>query len=368
MVQSRQWIFGVGTALVGALFGASAASAQGNLPLATTGDSVVIKRDSSRVIDPHKFRVPLSIEAINTVTVVAPFDATIRTVVSKPNAKMQPQGELIRLDNNVQKLQLSRAQAMLKLATLELKQAKDDALTAITQAKVDIAKIEVELAQSVLDQTSVRMPFGGEVQRILASEGQFVRAGDPLVVVADNSKMKVEIPVDRVSAEIGKSFSIKIESNEVEGKIEAVLPLPTKFDGLRDLFESVASVLVVVENGDNKFKVGQTVYVPLIPRQPVVEVPVAAVGNLSDGHRKVQVVRQFVVRDISVAILGQVGSSRVFVSGPFSEGDEVIYESSHQLGDGFQLKPAAGNVATSNAGVGAGQPNTQPPAKTTSGF
>src|SRR5258708_120635 len=80
------------------------------------------------------------------------------------------------------------------------------------------------------------------------------------------------------------------------------------------------AVVVVVDNSDGKVKVGQTVYVPLIPRQPVVEVPNSAIGNLSDGHRKVQVVRQFIVRDISVSLLGQVGSTRVFVSGPFADG------------------------------------------------
>ena len=103
------------------------------------------------------------------------------------------------------------------------------------------------------------------------------------------------------------------------------------------------------DNHDGKIKVGQTVYAPLIPRQPVVEVPVPAIGNLADGHRKVQVLRQSVVRDISVALLGQVGSTRVFVSGPFAEGDEVVYESSHQLSDGFQLKTAAGMTAATGA-------------------
>ena len=252
----------------------------------------------------------------------------------------------------------------MKVAQAELKQAdKDEYAAALAQAKIDLARVDVEIAQSVLDDTGIRMPFAGEIQRVLVTEGQFVRAGDPVAVVGDTSKMKVEIPVDRASAELGKMFSLKIEANEVEGKIDQVLPLPARFDGLRDLFDSIAAVVVVVDNADNKFKVGQTVYVPLIPRQPVAEVPNSSIGNLSDGHRKVQVVRQFMVRDISVNILGQVGSSRVFVSGPFAEGDEVIYDASHQLGDGFQLKPSAGNTAAVSGANSAvpSNPTAKPP-------
>ncbi len=352
MIRTRQWLFGIGVAVTGTVFGIAQGFAQGNLPLATTGDHVVIKKEASRVIDPHKYRVSLSIEALQTVTLVAPFDGTIKQVVAKTNSKLQPQSEVVRLDNTVQKLQLARAQAALKLASIEQRAAgKEELAAALTQAKVDLAKIDVDIVQSILDQTSIRAPFAGEVQRVLVVEGQFVKAGDPIAIVADTSKMKVEIPVDRSLAESGKGFSMKIEANEVEGKIDAVLPLPAKFDVLRELFDSIASVIVVVENGDNKFKVGQTVYVPLIPRQPVVEVPITAIGNLADGHRKVQVVRQLVVRDVSVALLGQVGSTRVFVSGPFAEGDEVIYDSSHQLGDAFQLKLSAGVAAAGTTGT-----------------
>lgn len=352
----------IGAAMIALTFAPVVTFAQGNLPLATTGDHIAVKRDAARIIDAHKYRVPISMEAVQTVTLVAPFDATVKQVVAKTNAKVQAQSEIVRFDSTMQKLQLTRAQAALKLASLKQKAAgKEESAAAIAQAELDVAKVDVEISQTILDQTSSRSPFAGEVQRILVTEGQFVRAGDPIAVVADNSKMKAEIPVERSLAEVGKPFSLKIESSEVDGKIDAVLPLPTKFDILRELFDSIASVVVLVDNADGKIKVGQTVYPPLMPRQPVVEVPVAAVGNMADGHRKVQVLRQSVVRDISVSLLGQVGTTRVFVSGPFAEGDEVIFESTHQLNDGFQLKTAAGTATT--AAVGSpDKPNTPAPA------
>jgi hypothetical protein len=180
--------------------------------------------------------------------------------------------------------------------------------------------------------------------------------------VVDTSRLRVEVPLERVAAVQGKTIPIKIESDEVDGKVDSVIPLGDRFAAIRDVFESVAAAILIVENSDGKYKAGQTVYVPLIPRQPVAEVPASSVANLPDGQRKVQVVRHSVVRDIPVILMAGVGSNRVYVSGPFAEGDEVIYKSSHQLADAFQLKPAAAAAAGSTT---TGNTTTQPNTNTT---
>ena len=343
------------------------AEAKGPLPVAAAGDQVVIKREASRVIDPHKYRISLAVAPLHTVTLTAPFDGIVKQAQGKSNSKLQPQAEIVRLDTTVPKLNVARAEAAFKVAANEQKLAadKDETQKALAQAKLDVAKAEVELAKHYLDSCSIRAPFAGELQRLLVSEGQFVKAGAPVAIVVDVSKLQVEIPVERSSVEQGKSFSLKIESADVEGKVDAVLPLNNRFDALRELFDSVASAVVVVENGDGRLKPGQTVYVPLIPRQPVMEVPNSSIGNLPDGQRKVQVVRQFTVRDVPVILMGSIGTNRQFVSGPFAEGDEVIYEASHQLGDAFQLKPSAAATAATGQGnsptTGASEAGTAKP-------
>ena len=357
-----------GVALVGlrSLAQDSKTESKGPLPVAAAGDQVIVKREASRVIDPHKYRISLAIEPRSTITLTAPFDGTVKQAQGKLNGKLQSQAEIVRLDTTIPKLIVARAEAAYKVALNEQKLAadKDETQKALAQAKLDVAKAEVDLAKHSLDSCSIRAPFAGELQRLLVSEGQFVKAGDPVAIVVDVSSVKVEIPVERATAEQGKTISLKIETAEVEGKIEAVLPLHSRFDALRELFDSVASAIVVVENGTGQFKAGQTVYVPLIPRQPVMEVPVSSIGNLPDGQRKVQVVRQFSVRDVPVVLMGSVGTKRLFVSGPFAEGDEVIYEASHQLGDAFQLKPAAATAASGQGNApttGAGDPGTTKP-------
>lgn len=336
-----------------------AADAKGGpLPAANTGDSVLVKREAAKLIDPQKYRTPLYLEPYQTVALVAPHDAVVRQIPAKPNARVTAQSELVRLDNTAQKLTLQRAQALYKAATIEQKlvDKSNENLVALAQAKVDAAKADVDLAQYQLEQSTLRAPLSGEVLRILVTEGQTVRAGEPLLVVGDVSKLKVEVPVERSAVEKDKPHAIKVESAEVQGKVEAVLPLHSRFDALRDLFESVASATIVVDNADGKYKPGQTVYVPLIPRHPVVEVPSASIGNLADGQRRVQVLRQWVVRDLPVVLMGGIGSGRLYVSGPFADADEVIYETSHQLPDGYQMKPYAGETKTATGAAQSGAP------------
>ncbi len=332
--------------------GGAAALQKGPLPNANAGDQVLVKREAARLTNPDKYRSHLYLEPIQSLTLAAPFDGVIRQIAVKTNGQVKSQQEVVRLDNTVQKFQLARAQAAFKAATIEMKLAdkKDENLAALAQAKLDVAKAELDLAQHNVDQATIRSPLIGDVMKIFVSEGQFVRAGDPLAIVADYTKLKVEIPAERAQLEKDKPFTLKVEQAEVEGKVDAILPLNNKFDPLRDLFESVASAVVVVDNGSNRLKPGQTVYVPLIPRNPVVEIPSGAIANLPDGSRRVQILRQWMVRDIPVVVMGPIGSSRLYVSGAFADGDEVIYETSHTLPDGFVLRSAAASGATTNAG------------------
>jgi multidrug efflux pump subunit AcrA (membrane-fusion protein) len=208
---------------------------------------------------------------------------------------------------------------------------------------VDVAKADVDIAQLQLDQAIIRMPWAGVVLEVHSAEGQFVRAGDPLITVADPTDLYVDVPIDRASAKVGDNIELKVEEVSVTGKLAAILPLSARLDPLRGLFPSIASGRVEVDNSDGKFITGQTVYSPMIPRRPVGEVPTAALSNADggDGERKVQVIRDGVVRDVAVQLLGQVGEEHVWVSGLFGEQDELILRTSEPLTDGSVVTPSS---------------------------
>lgn len=313
---------------------------------------VVIKREALKLTDPKVYRVSMHLQAARTLALTAPVDGWIRSVAAKPQQKVVQQGEVIRLDDRRAELVLKRARSGLQAAQLEKKiaQTKADAdQVALAEARLEGAQVDVDLAQMDLERFVIRAPFNGEIERVATVEGQFVRAGERLATLIDSSKLIVEIPVERSAATPGATVEIKVEETAVKAKVEAVLALSAHFDALRELTSSPATALVSIDNTAGTFAAGQTVYSDLIPLAPVAVAPSVAISNQPDGSRKLQVLRENIVRDLSVRILGKVGTDSVFVSGRFNEGDEVIVSSTRALADGTPLRALMAGAATGAA-------------------
>ncbi|MGQ0635340.1 MAG: efflux RND transporter periplasmic adaptor subunit [Planctomycetaceae bacterium] len=318
---------------------------------------VVIKREAVRLIDPRTYRAPMQLRAARSLELTAPVDGYVRGVASKPQQKVTQQAEILRLDDRRAALVVKGCKARLHAAQIErrLAQNKADAdLVSLAEARIEAAQAELELAELAAEQMIVRAPFAGEIERLSVVEGQFVRAGESLATLVDASKLSVEVPVERAAAAAGRPIEIKVEETPVKATAGSLLPLNPRFDSLRELLISPASAQVTIDNSEGRFAPGQTVYSDLIPLAPVALVSSATISNLPDGNRKLQVLRDNVVRDLTVRILGKVGAEGVFVSGRFSEGDEVIISSTRSLPDGTPLRAlAAGAAAQKTAGAAA---------------
>jgi RND family efflux transporter MFP subunit len=322
---------------------------------ASTGEQeVVIKREALKLTDPGTYQVSLSLKPGRLLVLTAPVDGLVRTVSVKSPQKVNQQSEAFRLDDRRSELLLKRAKGGLEAARIEKKIAQskgDPDQLALADARLEAAQADVELAQLELDRLVIRAPFTGEIDRVLVVEGEFVRAGAPLATLSDSSKLVVEVPVERSSATPGGTIDIKVEETAVKAKVEAVSALAAQFDALRELAISPASAIVGIDNAGGKFSAGQTVYADLIPRAPVTLVPTVAISNVPDGNRKVQVLRENVVRDLTVRILGKVGTDDLYVSGRFIDGDEVIVSSTRALADGTPLRAIAAGAAGSGHGT-----------------
>jgi len=315
---------------------------------------VVIKREALKLTDPRSYRVSMHLDAQKTVELIAPVDAYVRAVAAKPGQKLKVQGEVVRLDDTRAALVLKRAKANLAAAQIEKKlaQAKNDTdLTALADARLEAAQADLDLAQFESERMVIRGPFNGEIQRVDVVEGQFVRAGEKLATLIDPSRLVVEVPVERGAAAVGSSVDIKVEETPVKARVESVTALADRFDPLRELTVSPASALVSVENTQGKLFAGQTVYSDLIPLAPVALVPSSSISNAEEGNRKVQVLRENVIRNLRVKILAKVGNDSVFVSGRFNDGDEVIVSTTRELADGTPLRALAAGASSGAAGA-----------------
>jgi multidrug efflux pump subunit AcrA (membrane-fusion protein) len=321
------------------------------------GKPALIERAPLILRDSTRFQIPLKLEAAKSVHVAARVDGVVATLLTKLGDRTQAQAEVGKLESQERQLELARAQAALRAAQAE-RTANSGNAAAVADAKVEEAKASVELAALRLDYCSLRTPLTGIVTRIHVTEGQFVRAGDPIVTVVDPTKLRIDVPVDGKMVATGAMVQIQVEDQNLSGTVEAVLPLNDRFEPLRDLFVSVASGVLAIDNSTGKLKVGQTAYSPMIPRQAVTEVPTSAVSNAGDGERKVQVIRDGIVRDIRIQPLGQQGEEYVFVSGRFGASDEIVLKSSEPLLDGARV------VAQETTGAAPGASGTGTAPKT----
>ncbi|MCY2967489.1 MAG: efflux transporter periplasmic adaptor subunit, partial [Planctomycetota bacterium] len=193
----------------------------------------------------------------------------------------------------------------------------------------------------------------------------FVRAGQKLVRLIDPSQLRVEVPVDRAVTNVGGNTEISIEGTPLQAKVDAIIGLEGRFHAVRDLIPSPAQGVLLIDNSAGKLRPGQTVISPLLPQEPVTSVPSAAVSNLPDGRRKVQVLRDNVVRNLTVRILGRAGGEQVFVSGRFGATDEVVVSTTRELVDGTPLRALVAGAAKTAKGS---SDKKKKPATTTSGF
>ncbi len=318
---------------------------------------IVIRRQRIHVRPAEKYQVSMHLDPVRTVRLAAPFDGIVKSILHKPGDRLESETEVVRMDTTEKQLLLERAKALYKAAQIENEQTaplKRDAFgTRLAEARLQAAKADLDLASYRVEQWTIRAPFKSEVFRVEVSEGQVVRMGDPLVTIGDTTSLKVEIPVDRLSTAPAQNVQIKVDDGMANATVDAVLPLAQRFEAIRDLLPSAASAVVRVPNVDGRLKAGQTVFSPLIPRDPVSELPNSCLANVPDGTRKIQVLRNNVIRDVPVATLAPVGPDRIFVSGAFDPSDEVILSTSQELPDGTVVR------SMSAAAVAAAQQATQ---------
>ncbi|MBD3675283.1 MAG: hypothetical protein HUJ26_17345 [Planctomycetaceae bacterium] len=328
-------------------------------------EQVIVERETLTTIDAAKYQIPIQLRPSKFVTVVSPRNGVIDSLSLKTGDTLTSQSELFHLENGLEALQVKRAEAQVELQQLKLDQAKkanDAEAVALAELELKVASTDLEIANARLEATTRRAEWEAEVFRVYAVEGQFVSANQKVIDIGDPEIMVVEIPMNREDAKEGESVSFKVEDLDVQGKIVSVLPPAERFEPLRDLYDSLTSAVVEIENRSRRYHTGQAVYVPQIPRYAVAEVANSAITAGEEGQRKVQVIRENVVRTIPVDVLAPIGAERSYISGPFQEKDEIILSTSQPLEDGTQLAPKVAGEGTRNGtGVpGRTQPRTSP--------
>lgn len=275
-------------------------------------------------------------------------------IVDIPVAKGQyvKRGELLAaLDTRDVKLQVDAARAAYTEAQSRLQRAQRLlAHDAISQQEVESLENSVaqtrsayENALSLMDDTSIRAPFDGVVERTYVDAFQRVASGETVVRIVNPVSTTVGFTApENVVAELAKpSTQFTVEFDAYPGiKFRAVIKsfARTSSDALGF---PVSLRLVDVDTLRYDISPGMTCIATVITPERDMQatvVPLTAIYAPAQGGNFVWVVKDEVVELRSVEIGEPVASDSVVVLGGLVAGDEVVVAGVYQLHEGEHVR------------------------------
>ncbi|MFM1767787.1 MAG: hypothetical protein RJA22_316 [Verrucomicrobiota bacterium] len=205
------------------------------------------------------------------------------------------------------------------------------------QAALHQRRAELDLAAKQLSDTRLRAPFDGAIQARVASLGEFLATGSPvlLLVRTDPLRLRLEVP-ERLAAGIQPGQALRLR---VEGLPE---PVPGQIARVSPAISEPARMLVVEADIPNQgfLRPGLFVRADLVTRQnePGLAVPAAALVVFA-GIEKVLTVREGRAIEKTV-VTGRRGPDWVEILSGLQAGDPVVLDPGN-LRTGQPVTPAA---------------------------
>ncbi len=279
---------------------------------------------------------------------------------------------LLRLDDTLQKAELSQAEAQLSIARANLKRNQElvaenfvaQRVLDESRASLQVAEAQVALAQARLTRMRIVAPFDGTVGIRSVNLGDYVKDGADLVNLEDTSTLFVDFRMpERYQGQLAVGQGVKVQIDalphrDFTAKVQALDPLvdangrsvlvraamvPSAGDTLRPgMFARVTTVFSV---NDTAVVVPEEALVPQGNRQIVFKLASEGEGESA----------RTVVRRTEVQVGVRRGSQVQIVAG-LSEGDTVVVAGQQRLQrDGMAVRVVDMNKA------GGGKPSAAKP-------
>jgi RND family efflux transporter MFP subunit len=166
---------------------------------------------------------------------------------------------LAKLDDKKAKAQLEQSKAQYRSAKSELasvKHSRDksarlvaenilseialveaDFTVAVAQEKLAVAKAQLEMAHTVLEECVIKAPFSGAVLSTAVSKGEWAKAGEPFMEFVNfrKSNLSIDVPPDMaLGLEVGLTTDVLLKGKVVgQAKVKTVFPVIDPASGLR---------------------------------------------------------------------------------------------------------------------------------------
>jgi len=202
------------------------------------------------------------------------------------------------------------------------------------RASLEQAEARLDQARAQLDDAALRAPFDGRVARFHAEPGDFVRAGQHVMMLTGEA-LEVELllrpaTAARLAVDDPAEILLQESGGRLSGHIREIgrgapgAPVP---------------VIVAIGPGDQvTARPGAPVYAIVeLPAQSAASVPLAAVIDPGTGYGRVFRVAEGRAEQVSVQ-LGRLAEGWVEVFGPVTAGDRIVVAGQSNLLDGEPVR------------------------------
>lgn len=196
------------------------------------------------------------------------------------------------------------------------------------QALAGVSEARDQLTEAVL-----RAPFDATVSDLLVEPGDFIQAGQPVLVLAGDGALEVEVQLPEGLArgmEQGASVEIRAVSSgkRAAGHIREV--------GLARHGRPAPAIVALRDAAD--WEPGISVHVAVShPEDPAMTVPIAAIVDPGTGQTRLFRIVNDRAEVVPVTV-GRLVGARVMVRGELSPGDRVVIAGHQQLLDGEAVR------------------------------
>lgn len=202
------------------------------------------------------------------------------------------------------------------------------------RASLEQAEARLDQARAQLDDAALRAPFDGHVVRFYAEPGDFVPAGQPVMMLAgDALEVEVQLPPETAARlDVGDSADILLQARGIRlgGRVHEM--------GLGVPGAPVPVIVGLTAEDAFEARSGAPVYVVLeLPASGTAAVPLAAVVDPGTGYGRIFRVVDGRAEEVSVQ-LGRLADGWVDVFGPVSDGDRIVVAGQSNLLDGEAVR------------------------------
>lgn len=214
------------------------------------------------------------------------------------------------------------ARANFERATRGASQFQIEAL----QRAIDSAKIDLQNARDTLAETEIKAPFDGIVTRVNGEAGQLVGGFNPVVSLADLTKLEILAEIDEIDvgqAQEGQTVELRFDAfpgERATGKLTRLFPVANTERGA-----TVYDAIVVLDPTELKLRpgMGATLNIATLEKKNVLLVPSRAIK--SAGTQIVVVQEGNQTRNVVVETGVSDGNQTEIISG-VSEGTTIVIE------------------------------------------